>query len=156
MYAIPGNHDWYDALEAFAATFLQADAARASIHARADADLRVTSTTDDRIEELIREAERLRQAYGVPTGFQRAPFFELQTSRFALVAVDTGVLRSIDTAQAAWLEAALNASPGVQAFQSAARDLGLGYRVTLEKDIVTPAYQGSVELRDATVPGEQD
>ena len=27
VYAIPGNHDWYDALEAFAATFLEADAA---------------------------------------------------------------------------------------------------------------------------------
>ena len=34
VYAIPGNHDWYDALESFAATFLQPDAARASIHAR--------------------------------------------------------------------------------------------------------------------------
>jgi uncharacterized protein YlxW (UPF0749 family) len=52
------------------------------------------------------------------------------------------------------LEAALNASPGVQAFQAAARDLGLGYKVTQEKDIVAPAYQGSVELRDATVPAE--
>lgn len=112
VYAIPGNHDWYDALEAFAATFLQADAARTSIRARVEADLRVTSTTDDRIEYLIREAERLRQAYGVPTGFQRAPFFELQTDRFALVAVDTGVLRTIDPMQLAWLEAALNRAAG--------------------------------------------
>ena len=79
VYAIPGNHDWYDALEAFAATFLRPDAARASIRARVEADLRVTSTTDGRIEELIAEAARLRQAYGVPTGFQRAPFFEVQT-----------------------------------------------------------------------------
>ena len=28
VYAIPGNHDWYDALEGFAATFLQPDAAQ--------------------------------------------------------------------------------------------------------------------------------
>ena len=34
VYAIPGNHDWYDALEAFAATFLEPDAARAT-HPRA-------------------------------------------------------------------------------------------------------------------------
>jgi hypothetical protein len=27
VFAIPGNHDWYDALEAFLATFLQPDAA---------------------------------------------------------------------------------------------------------------------------------
>jgi 3',5'-cyclic AMP phosphodiesterase CpdA len=112
VYAIPGNHDWYDALEGFAATFFQADAARSSIRARAEADLRVTSTTDGRIEDLIREAERLRMAYGVPTGFQRAPFFELQTSRFALVAIDTGVLRTIDAAQTAWLEAALGRAAG--------------------------------------------
>ena len=112
VYAIPGNHDWYDALEAFAATFLQPDAARASIRARAEADLRVTSTTDDRIEELIRGAARLRREYEVPTGFQRAPFFEVQTDRFALLAVDTGVLRRIDPVQSAWLDAALDRSAG--------------------------------------------
>ena len=28
VYAIPGNHDWYDALEGFNATFLEPDAAR--------------------------------------------------------------------------------------------------------------------------------
>ena len=110
VYAIPGNHDWYDALEAFAATFLQPEAARASIKARVDADLRVTSTTGARIEHLIDEAGRLRQVYAVQTGFQRAPFFEIQTDRFALVAIDTGILQSIDPAQAEWLEGALRRS----------------------------------------------
>ena len=94
VYAIPGNHDWYDALESFAATFLQPDAARASMHARVDSDLRMTSTTDGRIEDLIREAARLRREYDVPTGFQRAPFFEVQTDTFALIAIDTGVLKT--------------------------------------------------------------
>jgi uncharacterized membrane protein HdeD (DUF308 family)/3',5'-cyclic AMP phosphodiesterase CpdA len=112
VYAIPGNHDWYDALEGFAATFLQADAARASIRARAEADLRVTSTTDERIEDLIGQAERLRQMYGVPTGFQRAPFFEVQTDRFALLSIDTGILRTIDPVQQEWLEGALTRSAG--------------------------------------------
>ena len=42
VYAIPGNHDWYDALEAFAATFFEADAASAAMHARVNADLRMT------------------------------------------------------------------------------------------------------------------
>ena len=77
----PATTIWYDALEGFAATFLQADAARASIRARVEADLRLTSTTDGRIEDLIDEAARLREAYRVPTGFQRAPFFEIQTAR---------------------------------------------------------------------------
>jgi uncharacterized membrane protein HdeD (DUF308 family) len=94
VYAIPGNHDWYDALEAFSATFLEPDAARLCIRARAKADLRVTSTTEARIDGLIHEAQRLRGEYDVPTGFQRGPFFEMQTDRFALLAIDTGVLKS--------------------------------------------------------------
>ena len=112
IYAIPGNHDWYDALEAFLATFLEADAARLSMRARAEADLRLSSTTESRIDGLIEEAQRLRQEYQVPTGFQRAPFFEIQTERFALVAIDTGIVKRIDPAQQAWLESALDRAKG--------------------------------------------
>ena len=112
VFAIPGNHDWYDALEGFDATFLQPAAARASIRARIESDLRVTSTTDARIEYLINEAARLRREYGVPTGFQRAPFFEVQTDRFALIAIDTGVIRKIDDEQERWLDDVLRRSAG--------------------------------------------
>jgi len=112
VYAIPGNHDWYDALEAFLATFVEAGAARAAMHARAEADLRLTSSTSARIDGLIADADRLRRAYEVPTGFQRGPFFEIQTDRFALVAIDTGIVRRIDREQRAWLEAALERARG--------------------------------------------
>lgn len=112
VYAIPGNHDWYDALEAFLATFLEPDAARAAMRARADADLRLTSTTTARIDGLIAEAARLRREYGVPTGYQRGPFFEFQTDGFALVAIDTGIVKRIDDAQWAWLERALDRARG--------------------------------------------
>jgi hypothetical protein len=110
IYAIPGNHDWYDALEGFAANFLEADAARVSMRARVVTDNRLTTTTDERIEALIDEAARLRKEYGVSTGWQRGPFFEVQTERFALIAVDTGVLRRVDTDQWTWLKAALERS----------------------------------------------
>lgn len=112
VFAIPGNHDWYDALEGFLATFLQADAARAAMRARADADLRLTSTTGARIEALIAEAARLRGEYSVPTGFQRGPFFEFQSERFALLAIDTGIVKRIDPAQWGWLESALDRARG--------------------------------------------
>ena len=112
VYAVPGNHDWYDALEGFAATFFEPQAARAAIRARVEADLRVTSTTDARVEDLINQAGRLRDFYRVPTGFQRAPFFEIQTDRFALVAVDTGVLRTLDDSQRRWLDGALDRAAG--------------------------------------------
>jgi uncharacterized membrane protein HdeD (DUF308 family) len=112
IYAIPGNHDWYDALEAFAANFLEADAARVSMHARIDADGRWTSTTPRDIEAKIAEAGRLRREYGTSIGWQRGPFFEVQAERFALIAADTGVARDVDSAQWRWLKAALERARG--------------------------------------------
>jgi 3',5'-cyclic AMP phosphodiesterase CpdA len=112
VYAIPGNHDWYDALEGFNATFLTPTAARAAIGARVDADLNISTTTAERIDELITQAGRLRQEYGVPTGFQRAPFFDIQTERFALVAVDTGIVKRVDVEEQRWLDAALARARG--------------------------------------------
>jgi predicted phosphodiesterase/uncharacterized membrane protein HdeD (DUF308 family) len=107
VYAIPGNHDWYDALEGFAATFLEPDAARTAIRARIDVDGGLTSTTDARIDELIATASRLQKEYRVPTQLQKAPFFQFQTDAFALFAVDTGVAKRVDPVQLAWLNAAL-------------------------------------------------
>ena len=112
VYAIPGNHDWYDALEGFVATFLQPDAARAAMRARIAEDGGLSSTTDARIEEYIDRAGFLRQQYGVPTGRQQAPFFQVQTPQFALLAVDTGVLRGVDADEMTWLKAALERSRG--------------------------------------------
>ncbi len=112
VYAIPGNHDWYDALEAFAANFLRPDAARASMRARMEMDNGWTTTTPRHIEAKIAEAARLRGEFGVSTGWQRGPFFEVQTEHFALIAADTGVLRRVDTDQWKWLQAALERSRG--------------------------------------------
>ena len=112
VYAIPGNHDWYDALEGFVATFFEPEAARLAMRARIEQDGGVSSTTDATIEEWIGTAARLRQEYGVPTGFQRGPFFQVQTDTFALIAVDTGVLRTVDEEQFTWLGAALEAARG--------------------------------------------
>ena len=112
VFAIPGNHDWYDALEAFIATFFDPRAARAAMHARIEVDNRLTGTTDETVDRLIAEAARLRREYGVPTGYQQGPFFQLQTAAFALIAVDTGVLKQVDDEQLTWLRAALDRSDG--------------------------------------------
>ena len=76
------------------------------------ADGGLSTTTDARIEELIQRADFLRRRYRVPTGAQAAPFFQLQTPSFALIAVDTGVLRRVDSEQLTWLRGALAASRG--------------------------------------------
>jgi Calcineurin-like phosphoesterase/Short repeat of unknown function (DUF308) len=112
IYAVPGNHDWFDALEGFNANFLEPKAARAAIEARVDADLGLTSTNAARIDRLMGEAARLRRLYGVRVGSQRAPFFELQTDDFALLAIDTGILRRVDQTQWSWIERALDRSRG--------------------------------------------
>ncbi len=112
VFAIPGNHDWYDALDAFVATFFEPDAARIALRARVEADAGVSSTTDARIEDLIAIASRLQTEYRVPTQLQRAPYFQFQTDTFALFAVDTGVERTLDPLQREWLEQALDSAAG--------------------------------------------
>lgn len=112
VYAIPGNHDWYDALEGFAATFLEPEATRTVMRARVDADGGLDARADRRVELFLKEAARLRGEYRVPTGFQQGPLFQFQTDRFALFAVDTGVRKQVDPAQEAWFRAALESARG--------------------------------------------
>ena len=112
IYAIPGNHDWFDALESFNANFLEPKAARIAMEARVEADLGLTGTNAHRIDKLMAHAARLRRLYAINVGTQRAPFFELQTDDFALLAIDTGIMRTVDERQLAWIERALDRSRG--------------------------------------------
>jgi len=112
VYAIPGNHDWYDALEGFAATFFDSSAASLAMHARRNADLNLTSAGSEKISAQIKEASRLRNEYDVPTGFQQAPYFQLQTDDFAFICVETGIGRRIDDLQMDWLKKALAKAKG--------------------------------------------
>jgi len=112
IYAILGNHDWYDALEGFTANFLEPEAARAALRARRATDHGLTTTTESRINQMIEETARLREAYGVWTGGQRAPYFRVDTAHFVLIAVDTGILRRVDAEQLRWLRAALEQPKG--------------------------------------------
>lgn len=112
VYAVPGNHDWYDTLEAFTANFLEPRAARAALRARRRADHNLTTTTEGRIDGLLREAARLRSQYGVQAARQRAPYFEIQAEGFALIVADTGILRRLDADQLRWLHEALERARG--------------------------------------------
>ena len=112
IYAVPGNHDWFNALDGFAANLLEPATARAAIEARVDADLSLSSTRGDRLDRLIADAARLRSLYRVPAAQQFGPFFELQTNGFSLIAVDTGIERAIDDRPLEWLRAALDRGRG--------------------------------------------
>ena len=51
VYAIPGNHDWYDALEGFTATFYEPAEAKKALYERIKSDLKISSTTPKKIDE---------------------------------------------------------------------------------------------------------
>jgi uncharacterized membrane protein HdeD (DUF308 family) len=112
IYAIPGNHDWYSALDGFAANLMEPAAARAAMDAREA--LTALMTPPDRlgVESAVAEGARLRKEYAIRTAEQRAPFFEVHGRAFSLIAADTGILRRLDPVQTAWFEAALGRARG--------------------------------------------
>jgi uncharacterized membrane protein HdeD (DUF308 family) len=108
IYAIPGNHDWFDANEGFNANFLDRESAILSLRARLESDVKTNAiNTDERFNEITNEADRLRKYYRIKNGLQRGPFFEFHTNGFSLIAVDTGILRTTDPYETAWLDRAL-------------------------------------------------
>lgn len=112
VYAIPGNHDWYDGLEGFVSTFYTPEAGKLAIEARVRSDLKLTSTTRTTIEGLINQAAYLRKEYRISAGHQNAPFFQVSNAHFVFLTIDTGVLRRVDDKQLAWIKAVLEASKG--------------------------------------------
>ena len=51
LYALPGNHDWFDANEGFNANFLTPDAAQISLRSRLAEDFKTEAiTTDQRFD----------------------------------------------------------------------------------------------------------
>ncbi|HLO79698.1 MAG TPA: metallophosphoesterase [Chitinophagaceae bacterium] len=112
VYAIPGNHDWYDALEGFAANFYEPDAARKAMQARINKDLQISSTSKENIDAMISKAQFLREEYRVPTGFQQAPFFQVSNGQFLLICIDTGVKRQLDSLELSWVKQVLEKNQG--------------------------------------------
>jgi uncharacterized membrane protein HdeD (DUF308 family) len=109
LYAIPGNHDWYDANQGFNVNFMDPVSADISLRAQVAADLNTDVTASaEKFKSMIAEAKRLREYYRVDNGHQRAPYFEIHTPGFSFIAVDTGVTKTVDEKEKAWLEDALN------------------------------------------------
>lgn len=150
IYAIPGNHDWYDGNEGFNANFLKPNAARAAMRARVTAEKGVTTTNERRIESHIETAAFLRTEYGVSTAFQHGPYFEIQTPRFAIIALDTGVLRTVDDDQFNWFRGALDRSKGKFVFALLGHPL---YAHGHLMDVLEPKFEAVHQLlREHKVP----
>jgi hypothetical protein len=109
IYAVPGNHDWYDGLNGFMHHFCGA-ARRGSPRVRfagpwwrralQAALWRRSSRADERRIAAMR-AQRSRPEQ---QGHQPGPYFAIEAGRLLLVAIDTGITGTIDYEQGAWLQ----------------------------------------------------
>src|SRR5215213_6497625 len=113
IYAVPGNHDWYDGLSGFMFHLCGVEtvppAPKPGLLSRAG------------LRELLwHRAPRLRGAElaglrarrdARPAAGQPAPYWLLDTGPLQLVGIDTGITGGIDRDQAAWLRRVSAASP---------------------------------------------
>lgn len=105
IFAIPGNHDWYDGLHGFMTQLCGADPdLRPPVHAsrnrwkRAFLDL----TWREPSEAMQDQLEEMRKHRPEPSG-QPAPYFAIELKELVLVGLDTGIQSGIDEEQGDWL-----------------------------------------------------
>jgi hypothetical protein len=105
IYAVPGNHDWYDGLTGFMFHLCRRERQPAAPRPPllSKARLRDLLSRKPRIPstgtvERMRDLRDARHAASQP-----APYFLLDTGPLQLVGIDTGITGSVDRDQAAWL-----------------------------------------------------
>jgi hypothetical protein len=116
IYAIPGNHDWYDGLVGFMYHFCGAEPQPFEIdvppspgsspwmRARrflVTAALRRLWRRAPAIDTALLEPLRAERWPNGPA--QPGPYFAIDTPRLRIVAIDTGIQNRLDAEQAAWL-----------------------------------------------------
>jgi hypothetical protein len=112
IYALPGNHDWYDGLDGFMFHFCGTEAlARVSyrtsslpVRERLTRVLWRKASRPDRAALMGRRASRPPFSGADPARPpQPGPYWCLETQHLALVAIDTGINGTIDHEQGDWL-----------------------------------------------------
>jgi hypothetical protein len=114
IYAIPGNHDWYDDLQGFLTNFTYAAAHERGTPLEPDLAQMPWSATFSP-QRQWKQIDWLRRRYqletlgglpGRPETQQRLSFFELafETAPLTVLGLDNGVIGSIDDLQYSWLE----------------------------------------------------
>lgn len=104
IYAVPGNHDWYDLLHGFMFHFCGLEALPANAVPRTPPLWRTTRPPG----EQGRHQRDERHAAHPP---QPAPYFALEAGPLLLVGIDTGIKNGLDHDQGAWLRE-VSARPG--------------------------------------------
>lgn len=121
IYAVPGNHDWYDGLHGFMRHFCGVSrpgrasrpkpAAGKSRSLAERALLRLLWREPPAADED--EIARMQELRGRPEqrAHQPGPYFALDAGPLLLVGIDTGITENIDAEQGAWLERVSRSSP---------------------------------------------
>ncbi|GAB7189447.1 metallophosphoesterase [Kineococcus sp. NUM-3379] len=107
IYALPGNHDWYDGLRGFMSFFCGQDSAprppRRSLFSRAGLRDRLWADGPEPPDAAKQDAlATLRRGPG-QRATQPGSYFRLSTGPLDLIAVDTGIDGTLDAAQGRWL-----------------------------------------------------
>jgi hypothetical protein len=108
IYAIPGNHDWYDGLHGFMSHICGLDAPQAPLEVGpgirgkvARALWRRTMRPDDAdLADMRKSRGRATQACDP---VQPGPYWALDTGPLRIVGIDTGIIGTVDDDQAEWL-----------------------------------------------------
>ena len=116
IYAVPGNHDWYDGLHGFAVHFCGAAPYRKPPRPRGGsgprAKLRNILWRDpEEVDPAV--LERCRELRPEPgqRSEQPAPYFVLEAGPVDLVGIDNGIRGTVDREQGEWLRRVSRRSP---------------------------------------------
>jgi hypothetical protein len=106
IYAVPGNHDWYDGLTGFMRVFCRAPALPPGARPRPLSPAwwrgllwRPSETPDD---ARLDEARQMRAAPSQAAS-QPGPYWAMDSGPIRIIGIDTGLLGDIDQAQGEWL-----------------------------------------------------
>ncbi|MDJ0343615.1 metallophosphoesterase [Streptomyces sp. H10-C2] len=106
IYAVPGNHDWYDGLTGFMRVFCDAPAlppaARPKPLSAGWWRGLLWKSSDVADERRLDEARLLRSA-PAQQAMQPGPYWAIDSGPLRIIGIDTGLLGSIDKEQGEWL-----------------------------------------------------
>ncbi len=106
IYAVPGNHDWYDGLGGFMRVFCGAPELPPATHPKTFSAAWVRrlfwKNPDVPDEKRLAEAERLRSG-PAQRARQPGPYWAIDTGPLRIVGIDTGIIGGIDRDQGEWL-----------------------------------------------------
>ena len=122
IYALPGNHDWYDGLAGFMTAFCEAppDAGAPKVGGPLLRRL-LWRTGAERDREGRRHHARAARRRRPAVRRQPGPYCAIDAGPLRLVPIDTGILGAIDRDQAAWLRAVSKGDPSRRSCSPASR-----------------------------------